>query len=124
IVGGLLLIAMFAINGRLSENSGMKTLQLVTKQKVETITEYITHDFRKAGVGITSGVKVIQATNRRFQFRMTNLDGTNSNIRWEWKTDEPVGETVNPDDFKLYRIADGDTTDFGSGIVNFRLTYF
>lgn len=124
IVGGLLLIAMFAINGRLNENSGMKTLQLVSKNKVETITEYITHDFRKAGVGITSGVKVVQATNLRFQFRMTNLTGANQNIRWEWKTSEPINSTINPRDFRLYRIANSDTTDFGTGIVNFRMTYF
>jgi hypothetical protein len=124
IVGGLLMLAMIGLNTRVSQNAGIKTMQFATKSKVEALSGYLTADLRQVGAGITTGNKLEQITPNRITFRRTDRNGVSQQIQWIWDTNAIVPESPNPRDRRLLRISGGQVSDFGSGVVSFKLRYF
>lgn len=123
IIGGLLMLAMIGLNTRVTQSSGLKTLQFATKSKVDIVASYVTADLRQVGAGIVSGNKIEQITQNRLTFRRTRIDGVTETVQWRWVPDAGVATSPNPRDRRLYRIVGTDTTDFGNGIVSFQFRF-
>jgi len=105
-------------------NSAQSTMELTARNRVETLTEVISYDLRKIGYRYP-GVSVNSATPTRLTF-VSDLDndGTADNISWQADTTASIHATKNPDDFPVYRILNGDTTDFSSAVTTFEFTYY
>jgi hypothetical protein len=123
IIGGLLMLAMIGLNSRVSQNSGIKTLQFATKSKVDAVASYVTADLRQVGAGVMSGNKIEQVTQNRLTFRRTRVDGVTETVQWRWVPDEGIADSPNVRDRRLFRVVGTDTTDFGTGIVSFQFRF-
>ena len=125
IVAGVLMISILGMNLSLSISSTKLTMEQITKQRANTISEILNKDIPNIGSDVNqhidSPIKDAQTTKIEFQ---SNIDNTGSveTIVWEF-TDTDVSGTSNPDDKILVRKVDGDVTEFKSGVTDFDITY-
>jgi hypothetical protein len=123
IVGGMLLLALMALNMRISQNSGLVAMNQMTKQRVEAIAEIVSSDLRNIGQGI-SGQAILQATNNSITFTGRQANDSLVTLTWRYLVNEPVSSTVNPDDRILRRIVNTDSITINFGVSRFDFTYF
>ncbi len=137
-IGGLLLIALLALNNRVMQSSGETVLNMAAKKKVTTINQIMQNDFVRIGYHMVkkgepgydaSSCKadddkspVISFSKKEITFCAdidTDPSTAAKEITWEFK-DEEITSTPNPDDCKLIRTGrDGSKSVFpvvcGSG---------
>lgn len=123
IVGGMLLVALLALNMRISQNSGLVAMNQMTKQRVEAIAEIVSSDLRNIGQGV-SGLAILQATNNSITFTGRQANDSLVTLTWRYLPNEPVSSTINPNDRILRRIVNNDSLTINFGVSRFDLTYF
>ena len=121
IIGGLLLISIITLNARVVENSGEAVLNMSAKQKVETVSQVMTHDFLRIGYNTgdepANAIKNITANPAgkiyRIEFEADINDNNTADpviITWEWKGKDntrKVTATENDADYELRRTVTG-----------------
>lgn len=126
VIGGILILAILAMNLNVSRSSSGLTMRQITQENVETVSDFLNYDFPKIGYEIESVIPdaITTAENNRIIFK-SNIDnsGAQETVEWFFDTSSPVTNGDNPDDYILKRIVDGTVTDLAVGVTKFKLTY-
>lgn len=127
IVGGLLMISILTLNIRMSEFTSSTTIDMITKSRMETISELLENDFKKIGQDLPGSVKpFVTMDSDRIKFRSDTYFGDNrpfSMITWEFKTNQGYSNSTNPNDYLLSR-DDNIPGSPGNITQEFPVTYF
>jgi len=125
IIGGLILLSILGMNGTLIDNSIESIGDYQVKTHTSTIAEVLANDIRKIGYQYTESNPLDSIQTHAVQF---NGDVTGDNdadvIQWIFAQSAPDLHTANPSDTSLFRIVNGDTTDFSGGVITFAFTYY
>lgn len=129
VVGGILLLAILAMNINISRSSTGLTMRQITQQNVNTVSDVINYDFPKIGFNqwspIANSITTAKSNQIIFKSNIDNSsDGSEETIEWFFDTSAPVTSGTNPDDYILYRIKDGTPTALSIGVTRFELSYF
>ena len=132
IVGGLLLLSIMHMTFTVQSNSTQTTLQSISKNKVQAISQTISADFQRMGYGVDLGDPVddvihsISSDKISFEADLHD-DGSPETITWEF-TNTEYSESQNPNDYELIRTG---PVSSGSGsvestyaVTSFNLTYY
>lgn len=118
VVGGILLLAILAMNLNISRSSSGLTMRQITQQNVNTVSDFINYDFPKIGYKqlgkISPAISTATANSIVFESDLNN-DGTIEQISWVFDTSGPTPH--------LYRTVAGDQTDINVGVTRFELSY-
>lgn len=127
VVGGLLMIAILTLNVRMSEFTNSSTMDIITKDKMETITALLSNDFNKIAQDLPGNVKpFVTMDSDRIKFRADTYFDDNrpfSMITWDFKTNKGYSESTNPNDYVLTR-DDNLPGKSGNNDQEFLVTYF
>jgi hypothetical protein len=127
IVGGLLLLSILTLNVRMSEFANNSTVDMIAKNRVETISELISNDLKKIGQDLPGSVKpFVTMDSDRIKFRADTFFGDNrpfSMITWDFKTNQGYSKSKNPNDFLLSR-DDNIPGNPGNNKDEFPVTFF
>lgn len=127
VVGGLLMISILTLNMRMSEFANNSTVEIITKDRVETIAALLSNDFKKIGQDLPGNVKpFVTMHSDRIKFRADTYFDDNrpfSMITWDFKTNQGYSGSTNPNDFLLTR-DDNLPGKPGNNDQEFAVTYF
>lgn len=125
IIAGILLLSILSMNMNLTQSSTQLTMQQITQQRANTISEILQYDIPNIGYkqngAVSSPIQDADPQQLRFESDIDN-DGTVESIEWTFTSTE-VSSTKNPDDLILTRSVDGDVTEFKNGVIHFDLSY-
>ena len=116
------MLTVLALSIRISQHTGMNTLNLVAKTNLDSVSDIIEFDLRKVGHGAGAN-PIIAMSDIRLSFRTTFNTGVTSEVVWHYDTTRTSTVPNNPNTRPLFRIIDGDTTDVGLGVTMFNLSY-
>lgn len=126
VVGGILLLAILAMNLNISQSSSSLTMRQITQQNVKTVADFLHYDFPKIGYDTLSTIPdaITLAESNRIVFK-SNIDnaGARETVEWIFDTSAPVSGGTNPDDYILKRIVDGVPSALPVGVTRFHITY-
>lgn len=131
VIGGLMLISILTLNVQTTQYSSDSTLEIVTKVRMETISEILSNDFQKIGQGLPSGASpFITLESNRIQFRADAFyddERSFSTITWDFRSNESFTSSTNPTDYKLRRsdVISGSLTNTSQdfGVSHFEISY-
>lgn len=127
VIGGLLLLAALTLNNQVMQHTSESTLDMITKNRIDLITQTITNDFQKIGYNVTPPFPVfVNMKDNSIQFHTDNFDNDNrpfSKVTWNFSIAKPINNTTNPNDYELSR-SDNATNGSGNMDVVFPVTYF
>lgn len=129
-VGGLLLLSILQMNFTVSSNSAQTAMHIVSKNRMQAVSETVKADFQRMGFGVAGPnvSDVITSINGSSGITFqSDLDdnGTTETISWQF-TNTPYSASVNPNDTTLVRTvtsASG-TETYNYPAVSFDLTYY
>lgn len=114
LIGGLLLLAILSLNGRVIQNSGQTVVSLSTKRTVSSVNEIMQRDFLRIGYHCTHTIITATSTKIRFCADIDNDgDDTDSKqIIWHWQkhSSNLFTATENPNDYVLTRSVNNTVT--------------
>lgn len=122
IIGGLLLVAILQFNSRVMQRSAELTVDMMDKDKIETMRQIISRDFTRMGFGKNSKIKTFNPPHF-INFSADINDLGTSEIIWHFKESVQIHETTNPDDRRLQRNGPVDSTG-GSQPLKFNVVDF
>lgn len=131
IIGGILLMAILAMNMSLSSSSTELTISQITQEKASGVQELISHDIQKIGYNRKEKTDpiLVEADSHKIQFRSNiNNDGSVELVTWEF-TGTDLDNTKNPDDYLLMRTIEHldtgaiEETPIRLGVTNFNIKY-
>ena len=132
IIGGILLITLFRLSGRATENTYNKSGDLTIQQNIASIVRVFENDFRK--IGYCADWKkmpdpqksIILADVDKFKF-LADIDknGTMDTIYYYIGPTSELIYTANPRDRFLYRVVNSEKpAQVNLGVTQFSLTYY
>lgn len=127
VVGGLLLLSILHMNFTVSNDSMQTTVQMVSKNRLQAVTQTLTADLQRMGFGVPPGDPVINSMSAEKISFQANLDGTERTIIWEFRNTSHYTASTNPNDYELVRtgpISAGSVQSITYPVVSFKLTYY
>lgn len=102
IIGGLLLLSMLQLNTQVIQQSTQTTLNMNSKNHIETLRRIVSNDFSSIGFG--KGSKIKSFNPPHFINFSANVNGTGTQtVIWHFKENVKAKDTSNPDDRRLQR---------------------
>lgn len=127
IIGGILLLAIVAMNVNISRSTSGLTMRGISQQHAKTVGQLLSYDIPKIGSDTLNAISnpITAAESNRLEFK-SNIDNNGSIeiVEWFYDTSSPVTSGSNPDDYILYRRVDADQTVLNAGVETFTFTYF
>jgi hypothetical protein len=115
------------MNFAFSNNSMQTTLQVVAKNRAQTISQTLTADFKRMGYGVagsqvTDVITTLEdSTKISFEADLDN-DGTPESITWHYQVNTKYTASANPDDYVLTRTVGSETYTYPA--VSFKFTFY
>ncbi|MDZ7715677.1 MAG: hypothetical protein U5J95_05630 [Balneolaceae bacterium] len=101
VVGGLFMIALLTLNNRVMLDSTKSNVDLANKQRLDGIRTLVDYDFSSIGSG--KGAEITSFSSKKIEFK-ADLEGNGTKtVIWEFKDNDSVDRTKNPNDYKLIR---------------------
>ena len=132
IIGGILMMSLFRINGSAVENNYTGNGELVAQQSLATVVQILENDFRKIGYcanweKIPVPTESIQfADSNRIQF-LTDVDsdGNVDSLLYYLGPTSELSQTPNPRDRYLYRVVNDEVpVGVNLGVTQFKMTFY
>ena len=130
IIAGLLLVTITSMTMSLNKSSAELTMTQNKKEHMRSVSEMLSYDIPKIGynlVSVIDSADVIQKADSAEIWFYSNIDnsidGSVETIKWKF-TNNQVGSTTNPNDFKLVRTQDNQKTEITLGVTKFRIWYY
>lgn len=129
VIGGLLILSILVLNGRVMQNSGETVLNMSAKKTVENVREIMRRDFLRIGYNLSNSsqkaIQTVSPTQIIFRADIDNDPSTEARlITWRFnKPGNPVHSTGNPDDYELVRSISGSIKKMVFPLTHFNLTY-
>lgn len=127
IIGGLLMLSILTLNMRMSEFANTSTMDIITKGRMEVISELLANDFKKIGQDLPGNVApFVTLRSDRIKFRADTYFDDNrpfSMITWDFKTNQGYSNSSNPNDYLLTR-DDNIPGTSGNNDQEFPVTFF
>lgn len=140
VIGSLLLLILFQMNDKATQNTYNFSGELVVQQNMVTMVEVLEYDFRKIGycenplaLPDPEENSILYADTSDIKF-LTDVmippyddphgDGVLDTVEYKLGPTSELTGTPNPDDRKLYRIVNGVKKSINLGITEFKIKYF
>jgi hypothetical protein len=125
VFGTLLALNVMRMDADVTAHSYRSLMTYSAQDQAASVSEVMDDDLKKIGYRVAS-VPVILADTTRIQFRADlGTDGTVDTLFYYLGTIAEANGTPNPRDRFLYRRRSGESPRVvGTGVTNFRLTYF
>ncbi len=132
IVGGILLITLFRINGTATENNYTGNGELIAQQNLATIVQILETDFRRIGYcadwqKIPDPTQSILEVDSSMIKYLTDVDadGNVDTVKYYLGPTSELLATPNPRDRFLYRVVnDEKPVGVNLGVTNFKMEFF
>lgn len=135
IIAAMLILSIIMVNLRVSSSSAELTLTQITRENVVNVTEMINDDLPNMGYNVDSKLDTILTYADSFKISFyrniqNNADRSPELVTWEFKEDEDIPATKNPNDRLLVRkVIDPnngteDITEIRTGVTRFNLRYY
>lgn len=135
IIAAMLILSIIMVNLRVSSSSAELTLTQITRENVVNVTDMINDDLPNMGYNVDSKLDTIltYADSLKISFYrniQNDADRSPELVTWEFKGDEELPATKNPNDRLLVRkVFDPnngteDVTEIRTGVTRFNLRYY
>ena len=132
IIGGILMMSLFQINGSAVENNYTGNGELIAQQNLATIVQVLEHDFRKIGYCAdwkkipVPTESILAADSNSIQFLTdVNSDGNVDTMLYYLGPSSELSQTPNPRDRFLYRVVNNEApVGVNLGVTQFHMTFY
>lgn len=132
IIGGILMMSLFRINGSAVENNYTGTGELIAQQNLATVVQVLENDFRKIGYCAewkkipVPTESILAADSNRIQF-LTDVDsdGNVDTMLYYLGPTSELSQSPNPRDRFLYRVVNNEApVGINLGVTQFHMTFY
>jgi len=132
VIGGILMMSLFQINGSAVENNYTGNGELIAQQNLATTVQILENDFRKIGYCAewqkipVPTESIIAADSNRIQFLTdVNSDGNVDTMLYYLGPTSELSQTPNPRDRFLYRVVNNEApVGVNLGVTQFQMTFY
>lgn len=123
IIGSLVFLMIFKINGQMSSSSYENNEYTQTQKSSVFLHQIMLDDFMKIGYRAkTDPISTAQQNQIKFKYDINN-DSTKDSVYYYIGATSDLASTPNPNDFFLYRKVNNATSQVTAVVTNFTLTY-
>ncbi len=123
IVGGIVLVSLLAVQTGIYKSANQQTMNLSAKQQLETVVDLVEYDFPKIGYLVgPAAIQNAQSNEITFQSDLYDQD-TVLTVTWRYDTTRFNTATINPNDYLLERIINGQPQSLNMNVIEFHLSY-
>jgi len=132
IIGGILMMSLFQINGSAVENNYTGNGELIAQQNLATIVQVLEHDFRKIGYCAdwkkipVPTESILEADSNRIKFLTdVDFDGNVDSLLYYLGPTSELSQSPNPRDRFLYRVVNNEVpVGVNLGVTQFHMTFY
>ncbi len=125
IFGSLLALNVMRMNADMAAHSYKSSLTYIAQSSAATVSEIVSDDLRKAGIGVADTAFTLADTSQIRFLADLDADGTVDTLHYYTGGPSEAAQTLNPSDRVLYRVLNSDAPDeIRLGVTTFTLSYF